>query len=353
MTDNLFETISSNPSPQPQTHFFFIEKNGDLSTLSSLKDGLRAVESGGYLWLDYCDPNLETLQPLITELNIHPLSIEDVLNEDQLPKLDLFPNYSFMVFNVFESTDTEVITHELDFFIGANFIISTSRRNRAGQPILAGVEKAIERESQRIKNGPTFLLHLIIDTLVDHKFQVIDQIELKLDQDEDEILADTRDFDLSRLMDSRRSLMTIRKSVFYEREVISKLIRQDSPFINSQAIIFFRDVYDHLSRYYEITETARDQVTSLMEIHLSMINNRMAQTSNRTNAIMRRLTLITTIFMPLTLISGIGGMSEFTLWVGEKNFKVGYLVLFVVMAIIAALNYTMLKRMERDINDEE
>ena len=352
MTDNI-PVIPPDNLSHPQSRFFFIDASGGLSTLSSLKDGLKAVESGGYLWLDYCDPNLEKLQPLITELNIHPLSIEDALNADQLPKMDLFPDYSFMVFNIFESTNSEVLAHELDLFIGTNFVISSTKSDNSGKPLLAGFERAVERERQRVKNGPSFLLHLIIDMVVDRKFQAIDQIEVKLDQDEDDILADTHDFDLSRLMDSRRSLMTIRKSVFYEREVISKLIRQDSSFISNQAIIFFRDVYDHLSRYYEISETARDQVTSLMEIYLSMTNNRMAQISNRTNAIMRRLTLITTIFMPLTLISGIGGMSEFTLLVGENNLKVGYLVLFIVMAIIATLNYTMLKRMEREVNEEE
>ncbi len=337
----------------PHSRFFFIDNTGGVSILSSLKDGLKAVESGGYLWLDYCDPDLAALQPLVSELNIHPLSIEDALNEDQLPKLDLFPNYSFMIFNIFESSNSELITHELDLFIGANFIISATKRDKSGLPLLAGFEKAVEREQQRIKNGPSFLLHLIIDMVVDRKFQTIDHIETKLDQDEDEILADSPVFDLSQLMDSRRSLMIIRKSVFYEREIISKLIRQDSPFIISQSIIFFRDVYDHLSRYYEISETARDQVTSLMEIHLSMINNRMAKTSNRTNAIMHRLTLITTIFMPLTLISGIGGMSEFTLLLGESNFKVGYLVLFVVMAIVAVINFNLLKRMEREYNEED
>lgn len=352
MTDNLPVMKPENPS-HSESRFFLIDASGGLSTLSSLKDGLKAVESGGYLWLDYCDSDLNTLQPLVTELNIHPLSIEDALNEEQLPKLDLFPGYSFMVFNIFESADSEVLTHELDLFIGSNFLVSATRRDKTGQPLLGGFERLVERERQRVKNGPSFLLHLIVDMVVDRKFQAIDQIETKLDLDEDEILADTHDFDLSRLMDSRRSLMTIRKSVFYEREVISKLIRQDSKYISDQSIIFFRDVYDHLSRYYEISETARDQVTSLMEIHLSMINNRMAQTSNRTNAIMRRLTLITTIFMPLTLISGIGGMSEFTLLVGENNFKVGYLFLFVIMALIAILNYTMLKRMEREVNEEE
>lgn len=352
MTENISVIKPENPLT-PLSRFFYIDASGKLSTISSLKDGLKAVDSGGYLWLDYCDPDLETLQPLMTALNIHPLSVEDALNEEQLPKLDLFPDYSFMVFNIFESIDSEVITHELDLFIGSNFLVSSTKRDKSGQPLLAGIERAVERERERIKNGPSLLLHLITDMVVDRKFQAIDQIEIKLDQDEDDILANTRDFDLSRLMDSRSSLMVIRKSVFYEREVISKLIRKDSKFVSDQSIIFFRDVYDHLSRYYEISETARDQVTSLMEIHLSMISNRMAKTSNRTNAIMRRLTLITTIFMPLTLISGIGGMSEFTLWVGEENFKIGYLVLFVVMILIAALNFTLLKRMESGLNEED
>ena len=218
---------------------------------------------------------------------------------------------------------------------------------------MQGVERLVERESQRVRNGPSFLLHLLIDTVVDRKFLAIDQIETKLDKDEDEILKGSPDYDLSRLLDSRRDLMTIRKSVFYEREVLSKLIRQDSPFIAEKSLVFFRDVYDHLSRYYEISETARDQVTSLMEIHLSLISNRMAETSNRTNASMRRLTLISSIFMPLTLISGIGGMSEYTMMVGQENWKIGYLVLLVFMVIVALVNYSLLQRMERNLTKDE
>jgi len=112
-------------------------------------------------------------------------------------------------------------------------------------------------------------------------------------------------------------------------------------------------VYDHLSRYYELSETARDQVTSLMEIHLSLVSNRMAATSNRTNAIMRRLTLISSIFMPLTLISGIGGMSEYTMIVGQENWKIGYLLLMVLMIIVATINFLLLRRMERNLPGDE
>lgn len=338
---------------ESSSRFFFIDQAGELSHVSSIHDAMSAVKDGGYMWLDYCDPNKEDLEPLITELDLHPLSIEDSLNEEQLPKLDLFPDYSFLVFNILESSAEELLAHELDLAIGKNFVISITHSDSQNQPLMQGVERLVERECQKIKNGPSFLLHLLIDTVVDRKFLAIDQVETKLDKDEDEILKGSPDFELSRLIDSRRDLMTIRKSVFYEREVVSKLIRQDSAFIAEKSLVFFKDVYDHLSRYYEISETARDQVTSLMEIHLSLASNRMAETSNRTNAIMRRLTLISSIFMPLTLISGIGGMSEYTMMVGQENWRIGYIVLLVLMIIVAIINFLLLRRMEYNLTRDE
>ena len=348
------ELIQQSITPkEPYSRFFFIDPAGELSLVSSIRDAINAVQDGGYMWLDYCDPKIEDLEPLITELNLHPLSIEDSLNEEQLPKLDLYPNYSFLVFNVFESSSEELLAHELDLAIGKNFVISIAHSDSQNQPLLQGMERLIERESHKVRNGPSFLLHLLIDFVVDRKFLAIDQIETKLDNDEDEILQGSPDYDLSRLLDSRRDLNTIRKSVFYEREVLSKLIRQDSPFVVETSLIFFRDVYDHLSRYYEISETARDQVTSLMEIHLSLVSNRMAKTSNRTNAIMRRLTLISSIFMPLTLISGIGGMSEYTMMVGQENWRIGYLVLLVMMVVVAIVNFLLLRRMEHNLPGDD
>lgn len=339
--------------PYNKVRFFTISPEIGLKQHPDAQTALTATKSDGYIWFDYCEPTIAQLEPLIGFFGVHPLSIEDSLAEDQLPKLDLYPNYSFMIFNFYEKTEEELLTHELDLFLGENFLVSISHLNQLGMPLLAGIDKSVEREINKVKQGPSFLSHLMIDMVVDRKFYAIDSIENKLDQDEDRILDATSDFDLSTLLDSRRDLMTIRRSLFYEREVVNKLLRQDSPFIAEKSLIFYRDIYDHLSKYYEISETARDQVTSLMEIHLSMINNRMAQTSNRTNAIMRRLTLFTTIFMPLSVISGIGGMSEFTMMIGQNNIRVGYFLLFVVMLLIAGINYFFLKRMERSLTDED
>lgn len=319
--------------------------------MPTLKEALAYTTSqNGYVWVDYVEPTAELLAELMATLGIHPLSIEDCLNGNQLPKLDLFPNYSFLIFNTFEETPEELLSHELDLFIGENFVATAGFRREDNQPLLTGLRELLERQREVVRQGPSYLLHQVLDKTVDDKLGVIENIEEALEANEDAILAEPLEFDYSSLMQSRRALQVIRRSLFHEREVVNKLIRRDSPFITEKALVYFRDIYDHLSKYYEVAEAAREQVTDLMEIHLSLINNSMAETANRTNAIMRRLTLITTIFMPLTLIAGIGGMSEFTMMVGQKNWKIAYVILLVVMAVIALVNYLLLMRMERDAN---
>ncbi|MFZ3070264.1 MAG: magnesium transporter CorA family protein [Anaerolineaceae bacterium] len=338
---------------QPSVRYFVIKNSGKISLVHTLQDAQAGAGQDGYLWLDYCDPTTETLAELIHNFGIHPLSIEDCINEEQLPKLDIFPNYSFMIFNIFEPTLDELLTHELDLLISDNFLITVSHRDQTGTPLLQTTYNAIEREIVKVKLGPSFLMHLVVDMVVDHKFQAIVSIEEKLDRDEDNILNKAQNFNPVSLMNSRRDLQVIRRSLFHERELVAKLIRQDSPFIVEKSLVYYRDVYDHLSKYYEISESARDLVTSLMEIHLSMLSNQLAQSSNRTNKIMRRLTLITTIFMPLTLIASIGGMSEFTMMVGQENWKIAYLVLLLVMVVVAVINYILLLRMEKQLPKEE
>ena len=338
---------------QPEAHYTIITPSGGFEEMPTLKEALAYTTSqNGYIWADYVDPTAELLEELMPALGIHPLSIEDCINGDQLPKLDLFPNYSFLIFNTFEETPEELLSHELDLFIGEKFVVTAGFRREDKQPLLTGLRELLERQREVVRQGPSYLLHQVLDKTVDDKLGVIENIEEALEANEDAILAEPLEFDYSSLMQSRRALQVIRRSLFHEREVVNKLIRRDSPFITEKALVYFRDIYDHLSKYYEVAETAREQVTDLMEIHLSLINNSMAETANRTNAIMRRLTLITTIFMPLTLIAGIGGMSEFTMMVGQKNWKIAYVVLLVVMAVIALINYRLLLRMEQDANED-
>lgn len=143
-------------------------------------------------------------------------------------------------------------------------------------------------------------------------------------------------------------LIALRKSVYHELEIVNRIMRRDSPFFPDKTLVFFRDIYDHLTKYSEMIESSRELTPTLMEMYLSMLNNQMTRASNQTNAIMRRLTLITTIFMPLTLLSGIGGMSEYTMMTQKWGWPLAYLILLVVFVIIALINFILLKRLEKN-----
>jgi magnesium transporter len=130
-----------------------------------------------------------------------------------------------------------------------------------------------------------------------------------------------------------------------------KICRKDCPFIPDKAIFHYRDVYDHLTRFFELTETLRDVATSLMEIDLSLRSNEMSRAANRTNRSVRRLTFITTIFLPLSLLAGIGGMSEWSMMTGTENWRISYPLFLLAMAVVGAVCYFFLKRIiQRDDN---
>jgi magnesium transporter len=132
-----------------------------------------------------------------------------------------------------------------------------------------------------------------------------------------------------------------------------KICRLDSPFINKKAVFFYRDIYDHLSKFFELTESSRDIVSTLMEIYLSMLNNQMARAANNTNITVRRLTYITTIFMPLTLLASIGGMSEWSMITGPENWKLSYPFFLVGLVVLGVVTWLMLKWWEKKQDKED
>jgi magnesium transporter len=141
--------------------------------------------------------------------------------------------------------------------------------------------------------------------------------------------------------------LSLRKSLFHEREILVKICRKDCPFISEKAIFHYRDIYDHLAKFFELTESYRDILTSLMEMYLSMLNNQMAKSANDTNATVKRLTFITTIFMPLTLLAGIGGMSEWSMMTGPQNWRIAYPAFLLAMVVIGFINYYLLKWLDK------
>jgi magnesium transporter len=331
----------------PETRFFHISQEGVLKRATSLRECMAAVKKGGYLWLDYFQPSKEDLSELIQPLGLHPLSIEDSLDNNQIPKIEDYPKHTFILFNGFIYENSTFTIVEVDLFIGDNFVVTVSGSNSDDRSLLSGIEKIIERDMENAKQGPAFLAHVLLDYVVDQKFIAIEGLEEEINHTEDIILADHESFNPGDLLHLRRDLLSLRKSLFHEREILVKICRKDCIYISEKAIFFYRDIYDHLAKFFELTESSRDIVTSLMEMYLSMINNQMARSANQTNAIVRRLTFITTIFMPLTLLAGIGGMSEWSMMTGPANWKIAYPAFLIGMLVLGVANYYFLKVLEK------
>ncbi len=335
--------------------FWHVPPSGGLAAVPTAEEALRRRDAeGGFAWLALKDPSAEDFRPLEAPLGLHPLSVEDALDENQIPKLDDFPEYAFLLFNAFSYTPERLCVQEVDFFLGADFLVSVDRTGPDGKPLLAGTEELVARSMAQDRKGPAYLLHTLLDVLVDRKFAAIASLEDELADAEEKVLSREAGFDPRSLQHVRRDLVTLRKVLFHEREVFVKITRRDCPFIPEDALFPYRDVYDHLTRFFELTETLRDVVTSLMEIDLSLRSNEMARAANRTNRSVRRLTFITTIFMPLSLLAGIGGMSEWTMMTGAANWRLAYPLFLLAMTAIGLGSYFLLKWMvKRDEQKED
>ena len=327
--------------------FHHISRTGKLVRTATWTEARAAARKGGYFWLDYVEPTREELSTLIEPLGLHPLAVEDCTDANQIPKIDDYRKHTFMIFNAFEYAEKVLLIHELDAFIGDNFLITVQQRDSKGHPLLVGAEHQAELQRLSIRQGPDFLLHVLLDIVVDRKFVEIEALEEEIIGVEEAILGNLKRFKPGELLHLRRDLLAMRKSLFYEREILVKVNRKDCAHIADSALYLYRDIYDHLSKLYELTEASRDVVTSLMEMYLSMLNNQMAQASNEMNATVRRLTFITTIFMPLSLLAGIGGMSEWTMMTGVQNWRIAYPAFILGMVVIGIANYFLLKWLER------
>ena len=331
-----------------ESKFYHFTSTGLFYGIKTSEEAITALNEGGFIWLNYFNPPMEELHSLVDTMGIHPLSVEDCLDNSQVPKIEHFPGNTFIIFNSYCYHEKMLLIDEVDLFIGKNFLITVSGINSEDRKPLNNVVKIIENDPGLARSGPAFLLHVVLDYVVDEKFKAFEALEDELEVAEDEVLDNPADFKVTELIRLRRDLVNLRKSLFHEREILVKICRMDCPFITEKAIFHFRDIYDHLAKFFELTESFREIVTSLMELYTSLLNNLMTKVSNETNASVRRLTLIATIFMPLTLIASVGGMSEWSMMTGPSNWKIAYPLFLLGLGIIALINYYLIRKLEKD-----
>lgn len=275
----------------------------------------------GLLWVDFVGEPPEQAEPILRAFGFHPLAIDDALQETHTPKIDDWGDYLYLVFNILSYKmeagvfDSEV--DELDVFLGANYIVTHHDQ------VLTAVEdawSACQRDARHLQGGADHLLYRIVDAAVMGYMPLIEQIDGQIDRIEDQVFDRSQPSTLEQIFALKRLLLTMRRILLPQREVLNKLARDDYRVVDPKDRVFFRDIYDHLVRLHDLNESLRDLVGGALDTYLSVVNNRM-------NDIMKTLTIITTLFMPITFVTGFFGMNFFEPaahlvgWTGEQIFQ--------------------------------
>jgi magnesium transporter len=256
------------------------------------------------LWVSLEHPTPEEAQSILVDLfDFHPLAVEDCLNTGyQTPKVDDFGSYIFIIAHAIRPNGTlaTIETMELNFFLGENYLVTVHLDEK--MPPVSHMWEQIERDERLTQNGADFLCHSLLDFLVDDYMPMLDQLDDEIEWLEDQALQRPQTQMLQRILGLKHTLMYLRRIISPQREVLNRLSRDEFPMIDNVSRIYFRDVYDHLVRFQEMTETLRDIVTGALDIYLN-------STSLRLNEVMRALTVVSTIFLPLAFVAGVFGMN--------------------------------------------
>ena len=298
------------------------------------------MKDDGFLWVDIASESAETYRPFLRDVfKFHPLSIDDAIQETHVPKVDEWDTYLYLVLRTVktEHQDTfEIRTPELDIFLGSNYLVTYHE-----EPI-ASVEKIwtlCHQDHRYLSKGAGYLLYHIADEIVTKTITMIEDLDNQIDQIEDEIFNNPQPGTLENIFSVKRVILRLRRSLLPQREVFNKLARGDFALIPDHDQVYFRDVYDHMVRLQEINESSRDLVSGALDTYLSVVNNRM-------NDVMKTLTIITTIFMPISFMTGFFGMNFFQAVIPLESWtgKLAFTLILAGMILIPLGMYTWMRR---------
>lgn len=279
------------------------------------------------LWLDVRGVHeLSLIENIGAKFNIHPLALEDVLDVDQRPKLDEYEDNIFVTLLALK-LDKEtglLIKEQVTLYFGPNFLISFQED---ADDFLATIRERLLNKRGRVRQrGSDYLAYSIIDFVVDYYYEALDYIEKKLSEIDEKLHLKESIISKEELHDLKIQIIRIRKSIYPMREVINKFIRTENPIINKATDVYLRDLADHSIQIADMSETYQDMLNSLHDLYQTEISNRM-------NNVMKTLTIISTIFIPLTFVVGIYGMNFKHM--PELESKNGYYIVLLIMFIIA------------------
>jgi magnesium transporter len=278
----------------------FVHQNGVTSAVERVEPEWLDPSSAVTLWVDMASPTAEELALLNERFKLHPLSVEDARSALQFPKVETYPGYLYLVLHgiALKKGQTNFGTRDIDFFLGRNYLITvhdgTSRS-------IARVKEVCDQHERVLSEGAVGLLHRIVDSMVDNYRPAIEELEDRIAKLE-EIAFSGRENMVRQVLKLKRDLATLRRVLIPQRDAIGRLARREFAIITDEMAYRFRDVYDHVARYSEEAILFQDRVTGILEVNLSTV-------SNRLNMVMKVLTVMSTIFLPLTVLTGMWGMN--------------------------------------------
>lgn len=277
----------------------------------------------------------EAISKIGEAFEIHPLVLEDVLNTEQRPKQESFERYQYTVIKMlaYDEKDEEIDSEQVSFILGENFVISFQEKEG---DVFDHVRERIRNNKGRVRNmGADYLLYVLLDAIVDSYFLIADKISEFIESLEDLLISNPDNTTLEDIHILKREILVFRRFVLPLKEVIGKLEKSDSKLITERTNLYFRDVYDHTIQIIDNIEAFRDMISGMLDIYLSSVSNKM-------NEVMKILTIIATIFIPLTFIAGLYGMNF--KFMPELTYKWGYFIVLGVMAIVSIIMITYFKR---------
>lgn len=279
----------------------FVYRAGQSEQATSIDRSWLSPGSGVILWVDLAAPSIPEGIVLSDTFRFHPLSVEDAMAAVQYPKVEAYDGYLYVVLHGidFHAGDHRFATHDVDFFIGANYLVTVHDGHSAS---INDLRDHVTRNPKILGEGPVSLFHRIVDSMVDHYRPEIEKLEDRLDDLEKRIFGAPDPKLVRRILGEKREVAALRRIVTPQRDVLARLARREFVDISTEMSFRFRDIYDHLVRIADDSMMFQDRITGMLDAHLTNV-------SNRLNAVMKVLTVLATIVGPPTLVAGIWGMN--------------------------------------------
>lgn len=303
------------------------EKNKNVEPLKNIEEiSAYLKKTDTFVWVDVEKPTQKDMQFLENYFSFHPLAIEDCMTTIQRPKIDRYDNYLFIVLHaaILGPHKDKATSLEVDSFIGENYVVTVHLKSI---PSVSSTWERCLKNLQIMSQGAAYLFYFLADALVDNYFPILEKLDKEIQKAEDNIFKNTDSLALNKIFDLKENVLILRRIIGPQRETMNFIARGGyQPIIPAKLSIYFRDVSDLLARISDNLDTYRDALSSALDGYMSA-------TSNKLNEIMKVLTIIATIMMPLTLITGIYGMNF--RFMPEIESRYGYFITVGIMVAIA------------------